>query len=282
METHIADKFEKMGARAKIKPIPEPRIFGRRRGRGMGVIPGVAPEDAVRLNVLKDKEGTYFDIQAGKNVELTVLDCRARDRHLLLMARDSQGEKSKFLCGHDERDWFVAAIPESSSASNVPTAMEALKPDVVVESQSKAQLKGKEKRKRKNKAYVRQGEWFFIPKPKLDVPADRILKDEPLQRGRGKPHMAEELYRTGGDTVYVNATYPNGLTQKQFEKLNKESKGQLRKTGGFRVMQRDPKAYVRGAIRHSDHKTIVLDCWHEVQMNTETKAKAMRQVYFLD
>jgi hypothetical protein len=30
-------------------------------------------------------------------------------RHLLLMARS--WTKDKFLCGHDERHWFVCAVP---------------------------------------------------------------------------------------------------------------------------------------------------------------------------
>ena len=36
-------------------------------------------------------------------------------------------EKNKFLCGHDERHWFVAAVPGRSVAT-VRSAMEALKP----------------------------------------------------------------------------------------------------------------------------------------------------------
>jgi len=36
----------------------------------------------------------------------------------------------KFLCGHDERHWFVAAVP-GRGVSNVRTAMEALKPAAV-------------------------------------------------------------------------------------------------------------------------------------------------------
>jgi hypothetical protein len=39
---------------------------------------------------------------------------------------------------------------------------------------------------------------------------------------------------------------------------------------------------VRGRIRHSDHKTIVLRGWHEVVMNTENESLAMQHVAFLD
>ena len=45
---------------------------------------------------------------------------------------------------------------------------------------------------------------------------------------------------------------------------------------------RDARVYVTGAIRHKDHATVWLTDWHEVVMNTETQAKAMRHVAFLD
>ena len=40
--------------------------------------------------------------------------------------------------------------------------------------------------------------------------------------------------------------------------------------------------FVRGKVRHPDHKTIVLHGWHQVLMNTETQAVAMRHVAFID
>ena len=39
--------------------------------------------------------------------------------------------KDKFLCGHDERHWFVAGVPERAAVSSVVTAKEALKPEFV-------------------------------------------------------------------------------------------------------------------------------------------------------
>ena len=268
----ITDKFEKMGARAKVQKEPRPTTTPPRNRWGFRR----QPFSGVSLNILRDKAGSYFSIRAGADVELQILDTQPKDRHLLLMARTDEG-KAKFLCGHDERDWFVAAIPESSSASNVKTAKEALKPDEVLASESTTKMKRKKRGKRKNPASIRQGEWFFIPRPDLKVDPNLILKDEPLQRGRGKPHMAAELYRTGGQTVYVNSRHPNGISAKAYNKLSREEK-----KAGWRMMQRDPKAYVRGKIRHGDHKTVVLTFWHEVTMNTETQSRAMRHVAFLD
>src|SRR5918994_5564498 len=69
-----------------------------------------------RIDIRTDARGEYFDLRfAGgdRGVDLEVVDVQPRDRHLLLLAR-VDGEKSKFLCGHDERHWFVAEVPEEA------------------------------------------------------------------------------------------------------------------------------------------------------------------------
>lgn len=48
------------------------------------------------------------------------------------------------------------------------------------------------------------------------------------------------------------------------------------------VMRINAQAYARGRVRHPDHKTIRLDVWHRVLMNTENQASAMRHLVFLD
>src|ERR671931_1624540 len=87
-----------------------------------------------RIDVRTDARGEYFDVRfAGgeSRVELEVVDVQPRDRHLLLLARVG-AEKSKFLCGHDERHWFVAAVPETArGVMGVETAKAALQPPAV-------------------------------------------------------------------------------------------------------------------------------------------------------
>lgn len=53
-------------------------------------------------------------------------------------------------------------------------------------------------------------------------------------------------------------------------------------TNGTGSWRRNPSVFVRGKIRHADHKTITLDDWHRVLMNTETESVAMRHVAFID
>src|SRR5262249_18481361 len=142
------------------------------------------------------------------------------DRHLLLMTRNGNGEKRKFLMGHDERHWFVAAIPEAAPVGTVRQAKESLKPPEVQARQ--VGLKAKARSRRKNAAYVRPGEWFFVPVRGFEEPDPLwVLRNEALVRGRGKPHVAEFCYREGGETVYVCAKYPNGVTDAEYTRIRK-------------------------------------------------------------
>ena len=105
----------------------------------------------------RDENGEYFDVQHRKDVRVDVIDVRPVDRHLLLLVREPgrtivDETKSKYLCGHDERSWFVAAIPESAAASNVQEAMDALKPQAVWDAIAEFGLPMSERNRRKTKA----------------------------------------------------------------------------------------------------------------------------------
>lgn len=233
------------------------------------------------IDVRSDKHGEYFDIRVrpGNEVEYEVVDIQPRSKHLLLMERHEHS-KVRFLCGHDERHWFVCAVP-GDSVSNVAKAMEALQPDEVRQVVRLHVKRIKNRLRRRNKAFVRQGEWFFIPAPELVVNPKLVLKNEPISRGRGsKPHMCQFLYRTGGVLVHVCRQHPSGITTAEYTtllQLNEKARH-----WDWTRMMRDPKAYVSGRVWHPDHKTIVLDGWHRVLMNTEHRAPGASSVVFLD
>ncbi len=232
-----------------------------------------------RIDIRSDARGEYFDLRfavGDRGVDLEVVDVQPRDRHLLLLAR-VDGEKSKFLCGHDERHWFVAAVPEAArGVSGVATAKAALQPPAVralVE-----RTRPKDPFRRRNAAYVRQGEWFFVPTVRIDPPEVLVLRDEPLSRGRGTAHVMQFAYRQGGDSVYVNRRQPTGISEERYARLTPDQ----RRNGGWMRMVRDPEVYAKGTVRHPDHATIRLPDWCRVLMNTEQGAKAMRHVAFID
>ena len=191
MNTNLLEaKFAGIGARLKVADRPS------RRTRTSGV---------VSLDVQADRKGEFFEIvrQPEAEAEVAVLDVQPTDRHLLLLVREGK-DKSKFLCGHDERHWFVAGIPEAAPVGTVRQAKEALKPAEVQTAQARQGLRAKARSRRKNAAYRRQGEWFFLPVADLAVDEKLVLRDEPLARGNGgKPHWAEFCYRMGGEAVHV-------------------------------------------------------------------------------
>jgi hypothetical protein len=133
---------------------------------------------------------------------------------------------------------------------------------------------------RKNRAFRRQGEWFFVPEPSFVADEKLVLRNEPLRRGAGKPHVVEQLYRCGGETVYVCRQHPNGVTPDVFGAILRRTPEAAR--WGWQVMLRNPGVYARGTVRHSDHATITLPFWHRVLMNTETQSRTMAHVAFLD
>lgn len=264
----LVSRFARMGARLKVQ---------ERAARDRG---GAAANIAV--DVQRDRIGEFFEIRVrpSSDLRLEVLDIQPAERHLLLLAEEGD-RKLKFLCGHDERQWFVAAVPEREGAASVRTAMEALKPVEVRQAQDRQKVKTEDRKRRKTSAYVRQGEWFFMPVPELTVAEWLILHNEPLSRGAGsKPHTAEFCYRSGGEVVYVCDRHPRGIGEAAYKRLLETRPGA--RNWAWQVLRRNPQVYVKGRISHADHKTILLPGWHRVLMNTENQSWAMRNVAFLD
>lgn len=265
----ISRAFARIGARARVD------VMGR---------PG-RDERAVVVDVKEDRKGEYFDIRVRSVIELLILDEQPADRHLLLTARDPANPKAKFLCGHDERHWFTAAIPETSRVSTVTGAKQALKPKELVQLESAQGVRAKDLHRRRRKLkrggkIIRQGEFMFVPEPDFQPAVDAVLRNEVLARG-GNPHRAQYLYREGGTTVYVHFRYPNGLERKQYEDLLSENPAA--KGWSWQVRVRDPIVRVKGKITHPQHATVDLgSTWHRVLLNTEGQAKAARNVAFID
>lgn len=259
-------KFERIGARLKVVE----RLPRRRNSHFLS------------LDIGLDRRGEFFEItpNTGNISEVEVLDIQPADRHLLLLVREN-GDKNKYLCGHDERHWFVAGIPESAPVGTVRQAKEALQPREVKAAVARNKIAGKARNRRKNAAFTRQGEWFFLPAVDLAIDVALVLKNEPLRRGNGgKPHWAEFCYRTGGETTYVCNRHPNGVTSVEYRKIL--SGNTKAKNWGWTPMQRNAGVYVHGRIRHEDHATVMLHGWHQVVLNTENESRAMRNVAFLD
>jgi len=248
MNVHQLSKhFNKIGAQLELN------LFNQPTGRWARELPDYS------IDVLEEKNNERFLLNIDKQLEnqLTFIpvDVRAKQRHLLLYVNNPNAAKQnlikqKFLCGHDERHWFVAGIENANGITNVFKVMESLKPEAAQQAQISKKIRKKNRNKRHNRGFVRQGEWFFIPTPGLKIEAvfpTIILKNEPLRRGNvGKPHC---------------------LTERNYKKHLKNNP--KAKFLNWTIMRRNAKVYARGRVKHKDHATITLTGWHEVCMNKE-------------
>jgi hypothetical protein len=187
--------------------------------------------DAFEIDIVHAREGEAFQLRYPFNDSITseAMDIRPRQRHLVL---DVFGWRlpisARYLCGHDEYHWFVAGVPINRRTATVCGAMEALKPAAVLREQNRKRVKHRRYR-RKTAAYVRQGEWFFLARPNLQVDERFVEHRAALARNGGKPHRVEWLYRLEGTS----------------------------------------ELFARGYVSHPDHSTIVLETWHRVLQNNE-------------
>ena len=222
----------------------------------------------------------YFDIRTDRNIQ--ILDLDKAGRHLLMMVKNDK-QKSKFLCGHDERQWFTCAIPESAKVSTVAQAKQALKPSEFVSAEKGIKAKNLHKRHKalsSGKGH-RQGEFFFIPstfKPDENSFKTVIHHNEPISRGRGRDHFVERLYRIGGEQVLTR----DGIiyTEQEARKYSREHRGER---SVFQRRTKDAVVYASGKITHPEHATLDLgSAWYLCVLNTEGASKASTSVTFLD
>ncbi|MDD3642912.1 MAG: hypothetical protein PHQ19_05575, partial [Candidatus Krumholzibacteria bacterium] len=113
----LARHFEAIGARVKCAPFDR----GERRWRYRRM-------PAFSIDILTDRDGEFFKLDLRDDApEFEVLQVLPRERHLLLIT----STKRRFLCGHDERRWFVAEI--HAPVSTVRDAKRALMPPPIRE-----------------------------------------------------------------------------------------------------------------------------------------------------
>ncbi len=262
MERRIIRRhFESIGARVQF------RTLERERGRHW-----VREPEPLRIDIVRDDEGAIFDIARSRYTGpvLEVLQARPKERHLLLYSRAGE----RFLCGHDERDWFVAAVEKR--VSTVRDAKRALMPEAVWEKARR--LPPSATGNRRNSVFIRQGEWFFVPVSRT-FPEELILRNEPLQRTPdSKPHVCEQLYRENGELVYVIGR--RAYTEEEYRE-HKLADDKFGKWGVFTRL-RNPDIYARGYVRHADHSTVHLKGWHRVYINAEVSILQTQSVGFLD
>jgi len=209
---NLKKKFARMGARLEVFR-PEARLLDQPiRNRTTNKWASWRKAEPFSVNVRIDEFGEHFTMSIANNSmvpegksstegpelrSIQILDVQPKDRHLIMNVVIGEGDdmqEDNLLMGHDERHWFVAR----ADGHTVSQAKENLKPAIVRERENQLKVKRAARNKRRNAAFIRQGEWFFLPEPDF-YPAKMAItsKNEPLRRGAGKPHMAEEACRSG-------------------------------------------------------------------------------------
>jgi hypothetical protein len=206
----------------------------------------------IRRRQPRDAHSEYFLLWPGHTDNLAVVQGLDEDeRQLVMMVREPErefwvpvrqgkktvmvrrttpGNKRHFLAGRDERQLFMCRLPRA--CTTVRQAHDALRAPEVKDSRSAVERS------------VRQGEWFFL------VPGDaeiahlensiaghrswvrRKVSIGSIIPRAGKPHVADEL------VVHIGEAG-------------------------------DSRVYVRGAVRHADHKSLWFDHWRQVVRNRE-------------
>jgi hypothetical protein len=80
--------------------------------------------------------------------------------------------------------------------------------------------------------------------------------------------------------VYVCLRRSNGVSEPAYKALL--AKNPKAAVCGWTEMRRNAGVYARRTVRHADHATVTLPCWHQVLMNTENETPTMANVAFLD
>jgi len=228
------------------------------------------PDDSIRLDTSGDKRSPFV-LRLGKDAdgEIKLLNVDT-SQHGVLLQIQQENVKVNFLCGLDEFDkTFIARVP-NQGITTVANAKDALKPPEVLDAERSTPRMGKKKNKhkRRNSAWLRQGEWFFIPMPKYEPGDSAILrKNAPLMVAGNRAHKAELVADTAGESRYISIMDARrSLSKKGYERLMKENSKEQYK---WEMRSESSSIYVKGRITAPDHKTLVLNIWHRAVPNRE-------------
>ena len=181
-------------------------------------------------------------------------------KHHWVVRQTTTADKRHYLMGVDERQLFIAQL--TSGCSTVDAAHRLLGNTVQFADG-----------RRRGSSLDRQGEWFF-----LETNAAQREHIERMLRGcrtvvRRKVNIGGFTGRAGG-----NAHLAEELVLLTDDLLSEGS----RLEHGFAL--RSPQVFVRGSIRHVDHRTVRFHQWREVVGNNEgaTASGDARGTYWID
>lgn len=206
-------------------------------------------EDA-REFMVEERKSSWSKDRRRKQLKDSNARFRETKTHFIIFEKTPAATRH-FLLGLDERQLFVAQL--TKGATTVDAARKLLGSTVQFH-------EGKRKM-----TPNRQGEWFFVKATRLQEQTieEMINKNQAwiqtkanigeVHGGRrgGNPHVADEIVVIPAGDARQGATRRDGRLV----------------VGKFPVRERG--VFVRGKIRHVDHKTVKYSRWYEVILNNE-------------
>ena len=182
---------------------------------------------------------------------------RETPRRFVVRERSSGGNRH-FLMGVDERQLFVAQL--KSGVINIDEARKQLGNTVIFHEGARKMTPS------------RQGEWFFVRATEEQEKVIELLLTKKRAfilnkanigryagRPRGNPHTADELI-----VIPANEKIIVEAQSSQWARDNKDL-SRVKPIYPIRVRE----VFVRGCVRHIDHKTVKYSHWHQVILNNE-------------
>lgn len=209
------------------------RLYPGARDNRIEVLGTDAPHRQLVLFV--EEARRRFEVRVSRHVAIAPGTRVLREeKHARVIEQFTEAEKRHFLCGMDEQHLFIALLPHG--ASSVHGARDALRAPEVPPSFAD-----------RRHGIIRQGEWFFLPlKAREQSEIDLALRGGSLLRQigiaqaariarAGRPHVAEEIVVLAGAPI--------------------------------------PRIYVRGSVRHPDHRTVTFREFRRTVPNRERFAQ---------
>jgi hypothetical protein len=204
-----------------------------------------------QLVLFVDEPDRAFTIRLPKTVEEAQrTPIVRRDGKFIWVERRTGGRARHFLCGMDEQHLFIALVPER--VSTVRAAHESLRDPLVDAIERRAP-----------RATIRQGEWFFVALPETDEEEIDRLARKSLRTSRGVGiAQAAGIRRAGRQHVADEVLVLRGIP---------DASGNM----GLRI-------FVRGSVRHPDHRTVDLKTWRRTVINRESIEQVIEGVNWVD
>lgn len=244
--------------------------IGRDKGEVFVVRPGRAEVQVLNVDRGHRQVVLYVREEAAR---FTFERYDRQKRKYVTVTEDVPESRRHFLLGMDEKHLFVAPLPKA--VSTVRDAHRVLAPP------------GIRQKKAKKEKVLRQGEWFFtqVEDAKTLGEIERVARKQGIlkkttigaQLGpmRGRPHIVDErvlvVKRRPADIRLLERrlkALPEGASGLRV-RMSDGSTRQVRKLSDIPGHDFDSREYVRGVVRHPDHRPRRLAGWHLVTSNTE-------------